>query len=200
MTQYKVVELNCPGCNAPVATDQKECIYCSSPVVITSFSSVYQMDRQMANKFSRSYKEALVENPEQPELQNSIGMIYLKLKLYEQAQNSFEKAIEKDFDNSETYFYKAISLLEGKKAFIVKKENVDKAINYTNTALQIEERGIYYYFLAYLKYDFYHRKFLKLSPNYIEELEQAKNNHISEEDIRILFELLNVARPKELSI
>ena len=71
------------------------------------------------NKYAGAYRSALSQHPDNTELNNSIAMCYLKLKLYDKAQASFAKAIEDNFDNSETYFYAAISLLSGKKAFLV---------------------------------------------------------------------------------
>ncbi len=60
----------------------------------------------------------------------------------------------------------------------------------------IENRGIYNYFLAYIKYDFYEKKSLNIYPDYREEVSMAYNNNVTEEDIRILFEILNVTKPE----
>lgn len=99
------------------------------------------MNPQVTNKYVKFYKEALADNPNNPQLNSSIGMCYLKLKLYDKALESFEKAIEDDFDNSETYFYAAVCLLKGRKAFLTPKADIDKALEYINAALMIENRG-----------------------------------------------------------
>ncbi len=158
------------------------------------------MSQQDANKYVQSYNEALKEHPEESSIQSSLGMCYLKLKLYDKAVESFEKAIQDNFDNSETYFYAAVGLLKGKKAFMTPKAMIDKALEYLNAALMIENRGIYNYFSAYLKYDFYERKYLRISPSYKDELSTAYTNHVTNEDIRILFELLNVEIPADLIV
>ena len=54
----------------------------------------------------------------------------------------------------------------------------------------VEPKGIYYYLLSYVKKDFYEKKFLKISPNSQEELSAAVVNNVTQEDIRMLFELL----------
>lgn len=197
---YKIIDLKCPGCGEPVKTDERNCKYCGRQVIISSFNSVYDMSLQDLNKYTNTYKKALNESPDNVELNCSIGMCYLRLKLYDKAYESFEKAIEENFDNSEIYFYAAVSLLKGKKAFLARKADIDKAIELTNAALMIENRGIYNYFIAYLKYDFYSRKSLNVFPNYIEELINARDNSVTVNDIENLFNLLGVTLPEELVI
>ncbi len=192
---HQVVEINCPGCNARVSTAQKECEWCHSPIIISTFNSVYSMPMPEVNKFAGVYRKALAENPDNQELNNSVAMCYLKLKLYDKALPAFEKAIENNFDNSETFFYAAVCLLQGKKAFLHQRPTIDKILEYINAALMIEPRGIYYYFLAYVKYDYFSRKFLQISPSYQEELSMAINMGLSEYDVEQLYGTLCIPRP-----
>lgn len=196
MTDYKFIDISCPGCGAAVSTGQKNCKFCSRPVIITSFNSVYEMNPQVVNKYVRSYMEVLKDKPDDVQINTSIGLCYLKLKLYDKALASFEKAIGDDFDNTDTYFYAAVCLLKGKKAFLTLKSDIEKIQQYIEAALMIENRGIYNYFLAYIKYDFYEKKSLNIYPDYREEVSMAYNNNVTEEDIRILFEILNVTKPE----
>lgn len=196
MTKYNVLNLKCPGCGSPVLTSEKFCKYCGREIVISTFSSVYSMTTQDINKYVNSYKKVLNEDPDNSIINLSIGMCYLKLRLYDKALKSFEKAIEDNFDNSETYFYAAICLLKGKKAFLTPIADIRKLEDYINAALNIENRGIYNYFLAYIKYDFYYRKSLNTQPTYFEEIEKAKINNVTNADIRFLFQLLNVKKPE----
>lgn len=191
----QVLEINCPGCGARVTTGQTECEWCHQPVVISTFNSVYSMPLPQVNKYANAYKKALTENPENMELNNSIAMCYLKLKLYDRALPAFEKAMEDNFDNSETFFYAAVCLLKGKKAFLAQRSDIDKAIEYINAALMIEPRGIYYYFLAYIKYDFFERKFLNTVPDYHECVQMSADIGTSDYDKEMLFRILGVADP-----
>ena len=59
----------------------------------------------------------------------------------------------------------------------------------------IEPKGIYYYYLAYIKYDYFERKRFRTSPNYVEALQMATDAGLSEFDVEQLFAILNVARP-----
>lgn len=191
----QIIEMTCPGCGARVSTGQSVCEWCHKPVVITTFNSVYEMSMPEVNKYANSYRKDLQNYPKNPILNNSIGMCYLKLKLYDKALSAFEAAIEDDFDNSETYFYAAVCLLKGKKAFMAQRSDIDKIEEYINAAMMIEPRGIYNYFLAYIKYDYFERKYLNTTPNYNECMNLAQEMGTSEFDKKMLFDLLGVDRP-----
>jgi len=150
------------------------------------------------NKYAGAYRKALAEDPDNQELNQSIAMCYLKLKLYDKALVAFDKAIQDNFDNSETFFYAAVCVLQGKKAFLHQRPEIDKIQGYINAALTIEPRGIYHYFLAYIKNDYFARKFFKTSPTWEEALAQAQEVGLSPADVDGLYELLGVERPNGL--
>ncbi|MBQ7789073.1 MAG: hypothetical protein IJ398_05410 [Clostridia bacterium] len=192
----QVVEMNCPGCGARVAIGMKTCDWCKKPIVITTFNSVFSMPMPEVNKYAGAYRKALSEDPDNMELNNSIAMCFLKLKMYDKALPAFEKAMVDNFENSETFFYAAVCLLQGKKAYLHQRPTIDKVQEYINAALMIEPRGIYYYFLAYIKYDYFARKFFRTSPTYQEALDMANDAGLSEADIEQLYSILGVARPE----
>ena len=190
-----VLELNCPGCGARVSASQKDCMYCHQPVVITQFSDVASMPLPMVNKYAGTYKKCLAENPDDKDVNNAIAMCFLKLKLYDKALAAFELAMEDNFDNAETFFYAAVCVLKGRKPFLLVRAEIDKAMEYINAALMIEERGLFYYFLAYIKYDYFYRKAFNVSPNYKQVLETAFQRGVSELDANNLFALLGQVNP-----
>jgi len=194
----RVVDIKCPNCGAAVDTGQKACKYCKQPVVISTFNSVYEMPMPMINKYASAYRQALAESPDNKELNNSIAFCYLKLKLYDKALGAFDKVMEDNFDNSETFFYTAICLLGGKKAFLASRSAIDKIEEYINAALMIEPKGVYYYFLAYIKYDYFSRKSFNTSPSYQEALKMANDAGVSSFDIEQFYKILGVARPEYL--
>ena len=191
----KIIDIKCPNCGAAVDTGQKTCIFCKQPVIISTFNSVYEMPVPMINQYANTYRQALSEDPEDKDLNNAIAMCYLKLKLYDKALAAFEKAIEDNFDNAETYFYAAVCLLKGQKAFMAQRAVIDKIEEYINAAIMIEPRGVFHYFLAYIKYDYFTRKFFKTSPTYQEALEAANTAGVSPFDIDQLFKNLSVDKP-----
>jgi len=90
--------------------------------------------------------------------------------------------------------------LGGKKAFLVNRDIINKIESYIHAALMIEPKGIYYYFLAYIKYDYFNRKFFNTSPTYKEALQMAHDAgiEVSDLDIEQLYGILGVARPEVL--
>ena len=121
--------------------------------------------------------------------------IYEGVKIINNYKTGNEKALEDNFDDSEIYFYAAICLLRGKKAFVAQRTDINRAIEFLDAANMIEPKGIYYYFLSYIKYDFFERKYLNTSPNYQECLSIANSYGVSEYDIGNLFLILGVQRP-----
>lgn len=196
---YQNIELECPGCGRPVSIGQKECS-CGRPIVISTFSSVSSMPLPELNKYARTYQKALASNPDNSVLNNSVAMCYLKLKMYDKAFQAFEKAVEDDFDNPETYFYAAVSLLGGQKAFLAPRPKIDKIEELLNAAVMIEPRGIFYLFWAYIKQDYFKRKFLRTSPDYMDMLTLAKDYGYSDLDRQNLFSILNVECPSALLV
>lgn len=191
----QVQECPCPNCDYPVAPSMKECPSCHQAVVITSFNSVYSMPMPMVNKYANSYRKTLANAPDDQTFNNSLAMCYLKLKLYDKALPAFEKAMEENFDNSETFFYAAVCILKGRKPFLLQRPEINKIEEYLNAATMIETKGFYYLFWAFVKKDYYERKFIKSSPHSNELLQQAIDYGCSETDKNILFEILGVDCP-----
>ena len=190
-----VIEMKCPGCGNRVTTSQTVCEFCHGPITISTFNSVYSMPMPQVNQYAKVYRETLAQAPDDQILNTSLAMCYLKLKLYDKALVAFEKAIEDNFDNSETFFYAAVCLLKGKKAFLAMRTTINQIEEYIQAALMIEPKGIYYYFWAYIKYDYYSRKYLNTSPNWQEALGQAEQYGLSPFDIEQLYGVLGVERP-----
>jgi len=192
----QVHDTTCRGCGAAADIGQTKCSYCKQPVLISTFNSVYSMPMPMLNQYAATYREALQNEPDAKDLNNGLAMCFLKLKLYDKALEAFEKAMEDNFDNPETFFYAAICILGGKKANLTQRPRINKIEEYINSALMIEPRGIFHYFLAYIKYDYYERKFFNTTPNYKEALAAAQAAGLSPVDVEQLFGILGVERPE----
>lgn len=191
----EVIEIKCPGCGARLQIDQKECEYCHAPVIISTMADIFSMPAQNINKYQKSYESDLKENPDNAELNNSLAFCYLKLGFYDKALEKFDKAIEQDFNNSETYLYAAVCVLAGRKPFLASRADIDKIETYINAALMIEDKGLYRYFQAYVKYDYFKRKFLKTSPTWEECFTQAKFVGYSPTDVNQLFSIMKQEIP-----
>ncbi len=192
------INLSCPGCGARIAMETKICEFCDGPILISTFKSVAGMGMPDVNKYVNAYRKALAENPDNLQLNTSIAMCFLRMKMYDKALQAFEKAMPDNFDNSEVFFYAAVCLLQGKKAFLHSRPVIDRVQEYINAALMIEPRGIYYYFLAYIKNDYFSRKYLNTSPTWQESLSQAKAIGLPAMDVDQLYESLGAERPESL--
>ncbi len=190
-----VLDIKCRGCGAALAIGDNECKYCGGPVNVSTFNSVAGMSLPLLNNYANSYSQDMRANPMDSNASKSAAYCYLKLKMYDNAVKCFEKAIATNFDDSEIYFYAAICCLGGKKAFLCQRPTIDKIQEYLNAAISIEPKGIYYYFLAYIKYDYFKRKYLNVTPNFEATLKMAVNCGVSEFDVKQLFELLGVDNP-----
>lgn len=188
----------CPNCGASLDINVSVCDFCDSPVVISSMSALGSMSMPKINKYANAYKSMMEENPDSEQLAISLGMCFMKLKLYDKAYEAFDKAIAAYTENPEVYFYAAVCVLNGKKAYLAGKANVDKALQMLKIAIDCEPRGIFYFFDAYLRFDFYKRKALNIQPPYTDSLQKAKRMGCSPADIAMLFELLGVDIPAEL--
>ncbi|MCL2264707.1 MAG: hypothetical protein FWC22_01580 [Treponema sp.] len=194
--ETQVHDTKCRSCGAPADIGQTKCKFCKQPVLISTFNSVFSMPMPLINQYAATYREALQSEPEAKDLNNSLAMCYLKLKLYDKALAAFEKAMEDNFDNSEIFFYAAICLLGGKKAFLMQRQVIEKIEEYINAAMMIEPRGIYHYFQAYIKNDYYSRKFFNTSPTYQEAIANAASAGLSPVDVEQLYAILGVERPE----
>jgi len=188
----------CYSCGAAVAINTKNCEYCNNPVRITTFKNVWELPDPLVKKYIKSYEKDIDDNNNDDGAQTAIAFCFLKLKLYDKAIESFENALENSFDNSEVFFYYAVCQLKGKKAFLASRGYIDKAIEYLSAAIQIEDRAIYHYLLAYIKYDFFKRKGYNVSPDFSEELEKSQSIGLSEGDIEYLYSVLLIERPINL--
>lgn len=192
---HQIVELECPGCGVPITTSTMQCPQCFREIVISTFNSVNSMSPLDINKQANAYRKAMVNHPDDKTLNMSIAFCYLKLKLYDKALPCFDKAIEDNFDNSEVYFYAAIALLKGKKAYLTPRPIIDQIEEYLQAAIMIEPKGIYYYFWSYIRYDHHYRKSYMMSPNYRDLLGQAQQAGLSQTDVEELYSILEVQRP-----
>jgi tetratricopeptide (TPR) repeat protein len=187
--------IKCPNCGELGQIVGKNCAACDNPVTITEITTVMAMPMPQVNKYIASYREQIAENPGDRQLNSSIALCYLRLKLYDKALPCFEKAMEENFEDSVPFFYAAVCLLKGQKAFLLQRPDIDKIQEYLNAAMMIEPKAVYQYFLAYIKYDYFGRKFFKTSPTWQEALKEANNAGVSDTDISQFYQMIGVERP-----
>jgi tetratricopeptide (TPR) repeat protein len=191
--------IKCGGCGADVLANQLEngemCPLCGQAARIKHYQTVAAMPLPQVQKYQVSFQAQLSANPTDNTLNSSLAFCFLKLKLPEKALPFFEKAMADNFSDPNLYYYAAICLLKGKKAFLAMRPEIDSIERYLDAAISLEPRGIFYYFREYIKYDYYSRKFLNSSPGYKELLEEAKQKGLTENEITEFYGISGVEHP-----
>lgn len=148
------------------------------------------------------YFHAVIDRIEELIISKPMGgqgyLQFLNLGLYPQVSILCEKAIMENPMDSDAYFYSAVSMLSGKRPFLLDRATIQKIEEYLSIAITLRNDAVYHYFLAYIKLDYYHRKMLRAVPDYRTELQQALELSITEEEVTALFKLLRTSRPAEL--
>lgn len=187
----EVISLKCPNCNAGVNTSMTECPACDKPIIFRQVSQASAMSMPLINKYLGTYRALEAKHPESKEINTAMGICFLRLRMYDKALLAFEKEMPENFDNAEPFFLAAVSLLQGKKPFLAQRAVIDKIEEYLNAATMIEMRPIFYYFMSYIKKDYFDRKFLNTIPTAIELISQANELGLQQYDIEEFHQLIN---------
>jgi len=171
------------------------CPTCDKPYQIRNYETVAAMPPPEVNKYISTIQTQLAGNPQDKQLNGSLGICFLKLKLYDKALPFFEKAMEDNFADPNPYYYAAVCLLKGKKAFLAMRPEIDAMERYLEAAINLKPKSVFYYFQAYIKYDYYGRKFFKTSPTWQEALASARGAGVTPKDIGEFYQLTGVERP-----
>ncbi len=176
--------------------DADMCAYCGNPVRVNSFNNLTGLASASLNKYIASYKIELAEgNGSRSGAAKALAFCYLRLKLYEQALPLFDNAIAADPSDSEIFYYAAICLLRGKKAFLARRTDIDRALNLLDAAKEIKPEPLYYLLSAYIRNDFFARKGYSIIPSFSEELIESNKRGLPSANSTILFQQLGVERP-----
>lgn len=124
------------------------------------------------------------------------GIRFLNKRMYKQALSCFENVILENISEPQAYFYAAIAKMEGKRPFLLSRAMINEVESYIESANAYGECGLYFYFQAYIKYDYFAKKMLKAIPTHDELLARARGLGVSESQVNELFELLNTQRPE----
>jgi len=176
----------CPDCGNPID---------HVPYKISTFKDVANTPAPQINKLVTSIQKELSQNPNDKEMNGALGICFLKLKLQEKALPFFEKAMEDNYSDPNPYYYAAICLLKGKKAFLAMRPEIDAMEKYLDAAINLDPKGIFHYFKAYIKYDYFSRKCFKTSPTWQEALANANRAGVTADDVAEFYQLTGVERP-----
>lgn len=198
-----VVNLKCSNCGESLTESMAKCPSCDQAVVIKKVSSLLGLPSAELHSRSRLMDREIMGGQNGNLVSDAdftAGCCFLRLKMFDQAIVRLGRAVDSDPCNVNALFCMAIAALKGKKAFLVPLADIRKVQEYLDAAMLVDERGIFRYFLAYIKQDFYARRFLKVEPSWHDEMQIALSLGVGQEERDELFNLLGVSCPVELSV
>ena len=194
--ETKSSQISCRACGAGVSATSSTCEYCANPVRITTLKSTVDLSKPLLLKYAKSY-----ENDSEDDKTNiSLGLIFLQLGQFNKAKERFDEAINDDPVNAEAYFYKAVADLEGKKPFVCSRKIINEVISQLDAARELDSQPLYTYFSAIVKYDYFVRKKIKITPDYKDDLNDARESGVALGDIDALLTVIRVDLPDELKL
>lgn len=183
----------CPNCGQTVSLTANTCPNCFSEY-IKDFRTISTWERERIDKYITSYKQAIQKNPDDAEINIALGSCYLKLRLYDFAYKYFEEGIKCTVNNSDVYYYAAITLLKGKRPFLNVLPTIRKVEDLIRAAISLQQEGRYYYLLAMVQKDFYDKKRINNQYTYQELIKLANQYLVTESDIEELFEYIPIPK------
>ena len=186
--------IRCQGCGANLSPNNTTCEYCGSVNVIKAKENPFSLDESLTKKYVNYFKDKVKSEPSDGEAVFSLGLFYLRLKLYDFAIRNIEKAIELMPEESDVYYYYALSLMKGRKPKLISLTEIKKIEGFINTAIQLNDaNGNYYYLWALIKYDFYLKNGLRSpDPSLDYLLDELKTKELSVNELEKIKEMIPV--------
>ena len=195
-----IEDVKCSNCGCTLSGLELTCPVCGQPMIVKNISSLLGMTPLALNARRRLMESELqrgVGMPFAADANFTIGCCLLLLKMFDQSIVRFAKAIDTNPYNAEAFFCMAIAVLKGRRPILTPLANIKNAQQNIDAAAMIEERSLFRYFMAYIKYDFYARQFLRVTPNWQWELQRARMLGITDKESVALFAILGQECPRE---
>ena len=168
---------------------------------VDSYKNPFTIDEQLVKKYVTKYKEKVKANPSDGKAVYTLGLFYLRLKLYDFALTNFKKAIDLMPEEADPYYYYALTLVKGKRPKILNHKDVNQIEEFLNTAIQLDDKANFYYLAAIINYDYYAANGLRIpTPNYNELIKNAKTAKSDPDEIKILLDNIILRDEKLISI
>ncbi len=195
----KEIVIKCTKCGYEAVYDingpSVKCKYCRNPIIPKNYAEAVEVPPVERGKQIAQLNRLAGENPNEADIVFALGLFYLANMGYSFAAIQFRKAIALDPMRAEYYYYLAISLLDGKKPFSHPTATIREILENITLAEGIAPCGIYYYFHAFVTYDFFERKYLRNIPTSAQLKQQATAFGVTSNEITTLFNMLKIPRP-----
>lgn len=151
--------LECPQCGSnEIDMSTKTCCYCHSKIFVSSIAYLSSYDNDGIKKYLAFYKKMVKDNPENIEGRIGLGICFLQLNMYPLALKEFEFVIDNSPDVSQAYYYKALSLIAGKRMMTLPLKVIKELVSLIEAACMIGAPEPHYLLLKQIiKKDYYDR-------------------------------------------
>lgn len=187
----------CSQCGWAFDTDAlraNACRKCKSAILVTSIAYLEKFERPAIQKYITQYAATLKVSPTDRDALVALGICYLKLGLYEVSDKFLAQLVDAHPADPTGYYYRAITLLKGKRPRTASLALVREAERLAATALELDPgNGRYEVFVAALQHDYYVLNGLRVPGPGVRELAQAAaEKHLDRQEIAQVFELLRI--------
>jgi tetratricopeptide (TPR) repeat protein len=176
------------------ALQKNTCKKCKSAILVTSVAYLEKFDKPAIQKYIAQYTQALKADPQDRDALLALSICYLKLSLFDLADRFLRALIDAHAADPAGYYYRAISILKGKRPRTASLPVIREAEQLIGTALELDPaNGRYEVLLAAIRHDYYILNGMRVpAPSPEDLVASAVGKYVDQREVEQIFGLINV--------
>lgn len=176
------------------ALQRNTCKKCKSAILVTSVAYLEKFDKPAIQKYIAQYTQALKAAPQDRDALLALSICYLKLALFDLADRFLRQFIDAHPADPSGYYYRAISILKGKRPRTASLPVIREAEQLIGTALELDPgNGRYDVLLAAIRHDYYVLNGMRVPGPTPEDLvASAEAKYVDRLEVEQIFRLIKV--------
>lgn len=189
----------CPQCGAAAAPSDQRCSFCKAEFFITSLAYLGSLDSSSVGKYLKHYKEIIQADPSNPEGLLGLGLCYLQMGSYSNAQQCFAKVMESKPELPQPYYYSALARIAGRRLKTLGMNEVRSIEHHLHLASQlVGDMPQIALLQAMIARDYYETNGMKIKgPPAKELLEGLTGRPISKQELEHIKVAVKVAKEEQ---
>ena len=157
---------------------------------IHSLAELDGVDSKTRREILKRYEEQVKEQPENAKYHLAVGLLYLDMKLYDQAIAALEKALERAPGDGDVLYYLALASVRGRRLRALRLSEVRRIESLLDASSRDKtDKATPLLLMAFLKSDFYRTNGIRLIPPTAEDLlGAALKKEVCSAEIRKMFQ------------